>query len=52
MLIHKKESPSNSRFENLENSAQRYDIDGISNLEYTVLNHQLRPLYSWILADV
>ncbi|XP_003494040.1 beta-1,4-N-acetylgalactosaminyltransferase bre-4 [Bombus impatiens] len=52
MLLHKKESPSNSRFENLENSAQRYDIDGISNLEYTVLNHQLRPLYSWILADV
>ncbi|XP_014603627.1 PREDICTED: beta-1,4-N-acetylgalactosaminyltransferase bre-4-like isoform X2 [Polistes canadensis] len=52
MISHKKESPSSARFENLENAARRYDTDGISNLEYRVLNHQLRPLYSWILADV
>ncbi|XP_012270074.1 beta-1,4-N-acetylgalactosaminyltransferase bre-4 [Orussus abietinus] len=52
MLTHKKEPPSSARFVNLETGAQRYDIDGISNLEYKVLNHQLRPLYSWILADV
>ncbi|KAF7398346.1 hypothetical protein HZH66_006243 [Vespula vulgaris] len=52
MMIHKKESPSNARFANLENAARRYDTDGISNLEYRVLNHQLRPLYSWILVDV
>ncbi|KAH0541205.1 beta-1,4-galactosyltransferase 1-like [Cotesia glomerata] len=52
MLTHKKEPPSNSRFANLENAAKRYDSDGLNNLEYTVLDHQLRPLYSWILADV
>ncbi|XP_043256614.1 beta-1,4-N-acetylgalactosaminyltransferase bre-4-like isoform X2 [Colletes gigas] len=52
MLTHKKEPPSSARFENLETSARRYETDGISNLEYRVLNHQLRPLYSWILADV
>ncbi|XP_035725911.1 beta-1,4-N-acetylgalactosaminyltransferase bre-4-like isoform X1 [Vespa mandarinia] len=52
MINHKKESPSSARFANLENAARRYDTDGISNLEYRVLNHQLRPLYSWILADV
>lgn len=52
MLTHKKETPSNARFENLKTGAKRYDTDGISNLEYRVLNHQLRPLYSWILADV
>jgi len=52
MLTHKKEPPSTTRFANLESGAQRYDTDGLSNLEYKVLNHQLRPLYSWILADV
>lgn len=52
MLTHKKEPPSTTRFANLETGARRYDTDGLSNLEYRVLNHQLRPLYSWILADV
>ncbi|KAK2578176.1 hypothetical protein KPH14_001368 [Odynerus spinipes] len=52
MINHRKEPPSSARFANLENAARRYDTDGISNLEYRVLNHQLRPLYSWILADV
>ncbi|XP_066588833.1 beta-1,4-N-acetylgalactosaminyltransferase bre-4-like [Prorops nasuta] len=52
MLMHKKEPPSNTRLELLETGARRYDTDGISNLEYKVLNHKLRPLYSWILADV
>lgn len=52
MLTHKKEPPSTARFANLENGARRYDTDGLNNLEYRVLNHQLRPLYSWILADV
>lgn len=52
MLTHKKEPPSTTRFANLESGARRYDTDGLSNLEYRVLNHQLRPLYSWILADV
>lgn len=52
MLTHKKEPPNSARFAYLESGARRYDTDGISNLEYRVLNHQLRPLYSWILADV
>ncbi|XP_033220049.1 beta-1,4-galactosyltransferase 1-like [Belonocnema kinseyi] len=52
MLNHKKESPSTARFSNLENGVRRFDTDGINNLEYKVLDHQLRPLYSWILADV
>ncbi|XP_046747517.1 beta-1,4-N-acetylgalactosaminyltransferase bre-4-like [Diprion similis] len=52
MLTHAKEPPSSARFVNLETGARRYDTDGISNLEYRVLTHQLRPLYSWILADI
>lgn len=52
MLTHKKEPPSSARYSNLESGARRYDSDGINNLEYKVLDHQLRPLYSWILADV
>lgn len=52
MLKHKKEPPSSARFTNLENGAKRFDTDGISDLEYEVLNHQLRPLYSWILVNV
>ncbi|XP_034949198.1 beta-1,4-galactosyltransferase 1-like [Chelonus insularis] len=52
MLTHKKEAPSTSRFANLESAAKRYDSDGINNLKYKVLDHELRPLYSWILADV
>ncbi|XP_011299883.1 beta-1,4-galactosyltransferase 1 [Fopius arisanus] len=52
MLTHKKEPPSSARFERLENSARRYDSDGLNNLDYKVLDHQLRPLYSWILVDV
>ncbi|XP_020708706.2 beta-1,4-N-acetylgalactosaminyltransferase bre-4 [Athalia rosae] len=52
MLIHAKEPPSSARFVNLETGARRYDTDGISNLEYRVLDHQLRPLYTWILAEI
>ena len=52
MLNHKKELPSSVRFVNLENGVHRFDTDGLNNLEYRVLDHQLRPLYSWILADV
>ncbi|XP_043283084.1 beta-1,4-galactosyltransferase 1-like isoform X1 [Venturia canescens] len=52
MLRHKKEKPSSTRFSKLEIAARRYYTDGLNNLEYKVLNHQLRPLYSWILADV
>ena len=52
MLNHKKESPSIARYANLEKGVRRFDTDGLNNLEYKVLDHQLRPLYSWILADV
>ncbi|KAJ8679500.1 hypothetical protein QAD02_015287 [Eretmocerus hayati] len=52
MLPHKKEVPSSERLANLELAAERVDTDGLSDLEYRVLNHQLRPLYSWILAEV
>jgi beta-1,4-galactosyltransferase 1 len=52
MLIHKKEVPSSARLIALENGVKRFDSDGISDLEYKVLNHQLRPLYSWILVDI
>ena len=52
MLTHKKEAPSSARFANLETGAKRFDTDGISDLEYEVLSHELRPLYSWILVNV
>lgn len=52
MLSHKKEAPSIARFTHLSNGPDRFDSDGINNLEYTILNHQLRPLYSWMLVDV
>lgn len=52
MLTHKKETPSVTRYENLESGARKFDTDGLNNLEYKVLDHELRPLYFWILADV
>lgn len=52
MLPHKKETPSITRYENLESGVGRFDNDGLNNLEYKVLVHELRPLYFWILADV
>lgn len=52
MLMHKKEAPSNTRFIHLNSGPARFDSDGIQNVEYKVLNHQLQPLYSWILVDI
>lgn len=52
MLTHKKEKPSVARYENLESGSRKYDSDGLNSLEYKVLDHELRPLYFWILADV
>lgn len=52
MLSHKKESPNHARFDNLETGSNRFDNDGISDMEYKVLNHELRTLYSWILVDI
>lgn len=38
MLTHKKETPSVTRYENLESGARKFDTDGLNNLEYKVLD--------------
>ncbi|XP_055340355.1 beta-1,4-N-acetylgalactosaminyltransferase bre-4-like, partial [Paramacrobiotus metropolitanus] len=46
-------NPTNpKRHELAKNAAQRMEIDGLSNVNYTVLHSELRPLYTWILVDL
>ncbi|XP_014205395.1 beta-1,4-galactosyltransferase 1 [Copidosoma floridanum] len=52
MLSHRKESPSITRFTHLEEASKRFNTDGISNLQYRIISHQLQPLYSWILVKI
>ncbi|KAK7792818.1 hypothetical protein R5R35_005999 [Gryllus longicercus] len=52
MLTHSKELPSETRFSNLLAGKNRYDVDGINTLVYTVRNSTFKPLYTWILVDI
>lgn len=46
-------NPANPiRFDLLKSAAKRFTTDGLSNLKYTVVNAELRPLYTWLLVDI
>nr|CAG4641406.1 EOG090X0MWD [Eulimnadia texana] len=52
MLSHAKEKPNPDRFQKLREGHLRFETDGLTNLEYRVVQFELRPLYTWILVDV
>lgn len=52
MLSHKKETPSEDRYFFLQTGGDRFKIDGLNSLKYTVLSHNKLPLYTRILVDL
>ncbi|XP_046405910.1 beta-1,4-N-acetylgalactosaminyltransferase bre-4-like [Ischnura elegans] len=52
MLAHKKELPSESRFLNLKSGRERYETDGLNNLQYDLLKLENRSLYTWMLVNI
>ncbi|OWA49958.1 Beta-1,4-N-acetylgalactosaminyltransferase bre-4 [Hypsibius exemplaris] len=46
-------NPANPiRFDLLRAAAKRFTTDGLSNLQYKIIDSQLRPLYTWLLVDI
>ncbi|XP_052810590.1 uncharacterized protein LOC128238574 isoform X1 [Mya arenaria] len=52
MLVHAKDKENDDRFNILKSVRARRLVDGLSSLKYRVLERELRPLYTWILASV
>ena len=52
MLFHEKEIPNPKRNEILEGAAKRFTTDGLNDLEYRLLDFQLKPLYTHITVDI
>jgi len=52
MLFHEKEIPNPKRYEILEGAAKRFATDGLNDLEYRLLDFQLKPLYTHITVDI
>ncbi|XP_052807910.1 beta-1,4-galactosyltransferase 3-like isoform X2 [Mya arenaria] len=52
MLVHAKDKGNDDRFHILKSVRARRLVDGLSSLKYRVLERELRPLYTWILASV
>ncbi|XP_050721121.1 beta-1,4-galactosyltransferase 3-like [Eriocheir sinensis] len=52
MITHKPQTINPERYKVLERNTGRYVQDGLSNLNYTIMKTQRRPLYTHILADI
>ena len=52
MLFHKKAVENPKRYEILEGAAKRFATDGLNDLQYRLLDFQLKPLYTHITADI
>ncbi|XP_055340354.1 beta-1,4-galactosyltransferase 3-like [Paramacrobiotus metropolitanus] len=55
MIKHGRDSgnPFNPKGQELaKNATQRMETDGLSNVHYTILQSELRPLYTWMLVDL
>ncbi|XP_075234413.1 beta-1,4-galactosyltransferase 1-like [Lycorma delicatula] len=52
MLSHKKEKPSEDRYFFLQTGGDRFKVDGLNSLKYSVLQIDKRPLYTRILVDL
>ncbi|CAH1109966.1 unnamed protein product [Psylliodes chrysocephalus] len=52
MLTHKKDKPSPSRYDVLKQGQQRFDKDGLNNLQYKLIHKKFNLLYTWILVEI
>ncbi|XP_015174394.1 PREDICTED: beta-1,4-N-acetylgalactosaminyltransferase bre-4-like [Polistes dominula] len=50
MLTHKKEKANPKRYEFLRSGKKRFATDGLSNLQYELINKQKPKLYTWLLV--
>ncbi|XP_071440193.1 beta-1,4-N-acetylgalactosaminyltransferase bre-4-like [Hetaerina americana] len=52
MLAHRKEPPSKTRFLNLKAGRDRYESDGLNNMQYDIVKVENRSLYTWMLVNI
>lgn len=52
MLTHQKQKANPHRYEKLYSGTKRYKQDGISNLQYRVLDAKQNKLYTWLLVQL
>ncbi|XP_029046178.1 beta-1,4-N-acetylgalactosaminyltransferase bre-4-like [Osmia bicornis bicornis] len=52
MLTHKKEKANPKRYEYLKTGKKRFTTDGLSNLQYELVDKQKPKLYTWLLVKL
>lgn len=52
MLSHNRETPNPDRFSVMKKGRRKYSVDGLADLNYTLVTHQVKPLYTWILVHL
>ncbi|XP_012349074.1 beta-1,4-N-acetylgalactosaminyltransferase bre-4 [Apis florea] len=52
MLTHKKERANPKRYEYLKTGKKRFATDGLSNLQYELVDKQKPKLYTWLLVKL
>ena len=52
MLQHDKEEPSEKRFATIQKGRYTVMEDGLSNVEYSVISHVQRDLYTHVLVTI
>ncbi|XP_076756019.1 beta-1,4-N-acetylgalactosaminyltransferase bre-4 [Xylocopa sonorina] len=52
MLTHKKEKANPKRYEYLKTGKKRFATDGLSNLQYELVDKQKPKLYTWLLVKL
>ncbi|XP_076626299.1 beta-1,4-N-acetylgalactosaminyltransferase bre-4 [Colletes latitarsis] len=52
MLTHKKEKANPKRYEYLKTGKKRFSTDGLSNLQYELVDKQKPKLYTWLLVKL
>ncbi|XP_035226531.1 beta-1,4-N-acetylgalactosaminyltransferase bre-4-like [Stegodyphus dumicola] len=52
MLKHKKDEPNPDRYNKLYKGKYRFKKDGLSNLQYKLIDVVLKKLYTWVLVEI
>ena len=52
MLSHSKETPNPNRFTMMEKSQQSYAVDGLNNVDYKLIDYELKPLFTHIVVEL
>ena len=52
MLSHEKARPSEARFQHLNQGHDDLILDGINNVQYSVISNKKRQLYTHILVEI